>query len=335
MSRDSVSESPYYDLWEIRSDGTEEFQDLLTDYRLVFEVTGDGGLRDLVPMASSWLAQATPGDKRIYMFSDQDRYWLAPGYDTAYADTDPWPKYFGVKYFGPTDYPYQGVNVTWPWRISPTDTLSTYAAAVRQYMTRTNATFWYHPFYELPPFLNWMDAFHVTNDAFTQTIFEDGGKSIGVQKIASDNSWQTMYLAFDYLSCNFRSDTSKEEYSTPDKDPKYAKLSAAVSLMKYIQQNWTGVSRKAAAPEQFRLSQSYPNPFNPSTTIAFDIPFSAHVSLLVYDCLGREVATLVDATRPPGHYEEVYSASKIGSGVYFYRITAGSHSAVGKMIVVK
>jgi photosystem II stability/assembly factor-like uncharacterized protein len=88
-------------------------------------------------------------------------------------------------------------------------------------------------------------------------------------------------------------------------------------------------------PEQFTLSQNYPNPFNPSTTIRFQVPNSSFVNLKVYDILGNEVATLVNEERPTGSYEVNFKASNLSSGVYIYKIQAGSFVETKKMIVLK
>jgi len=90
-----------------------------------------------------------------------------------------------------------------------------------------------------------------------------------------------------------------------------------------------------ALPEGFALSQNYPNPFNPSTMIAFSIPAAGHVTLTVYDVLGREVATLVDRQMAPGSYEATFDAAGLPSGLYLYRIVAGSFVETRKMNVVK
>ncbi|MFA3784147.1 T9SS type A sorting domain-containing protein [Melioribacteraceae bacterium 4301-Me] len=85
----------------------------------------------------------------------------------------------------------------------------------------------------------------------------------------------------------------------------------------------------------FVLQQNYPNPFNPSTTIRFSLPRREHVTLKVFDILGREVATLVDGELNAGEYSVVYDASSLPSGVYFYRLQAGSFVEQRKMEVVK
>jgi len=85
----------------------------------------------------------------------------------------------------------------------------------------------------------------------------------------------------------------------------------------------------------FALEQNYPNPFNPVTNIRFSLSESAHVSLKVYDLLGREVATLVDEMRVPGLYDERFDARSLASGTYLYRLTTPFHSAARKLVLVK
>jgi hypothetical protein len=92
---------------------------------------------------------------------------------------------------------------------------------------------------------------------------------------------------------------------------------------------------KIAQPTSYALAQNYPNPFNPSTTIRFAIPQTEHVTLKVYDLLGREVATLVNEARTAGSYEAFFDASNLASGVYMYKLSAGAYSASRKLIVVK
>jgi len=100
-------------------------------------------------------------------------------------------------------------------------------------------------------------------------------------------------------------------------------------------------------PTSFSLLQNYPNPFNPMTDIGYQLPAinGSHgqagitdygfVKLAVYDMLGREVATLVNAEKQPGSYTVTWDATGVASGVYFYRLTAGNFVAMRKLIVVK
>jgi hypothetical protein len=89
-------------------------------------------------------------------------------------------------------------------------------------------------------------------------------------------------------------------------------------------------------PKEFSLAQNYPNPFNPSTKIFYELPKASRVSLIVYDVLGREVATLVDKMQQPGSYTVTFSTQDgRASGVYFYRIHAGDFVSVKKMMLLK
>ena len=84
-------------------------------------------------------------------------------------------------------------------------------------------------------------------------------------------------------------------------------------------------SEEARVPETFELSQNYPNPFNPSTTIRYGLPSRSHVTLTVFNTLGQQVATLVQGEQEAGFHESVFDASGLASGVYLYRLTAGSY----------
>ena len=97
-----------------------------------------------------------------------------------------------------------------------------------------------------------------------------------------------------------------------------------------------------SVPTEFSLSQNYPNPFNPVTTIKYTIPNvistegrNLKVMLKVYDILGSEVATLVNENKQAGNYQVNFDASKLSSGVYFYRLQAGSFIETKKMVILK
>ena len=87
--------------------------------------------------------------------------------------------------------------------------------------------------------------------------------------------------------------------------------------------------------QKISLLQNYPNPFNPSTTIRFSLPRREHVTLKVFDVLGREVATLVNSELSPGEHVVMWNASGVPSGLYFYRLTAEAYSQTKPMVVVK
>jgi hypothetical protein len=101
------------------------------------------------------------------------------------------------------------------------------------------------------------------------------------------------------------------------------------------------VKNSPARAERFSLEQNYPNPFNPSTMISYNVPKKAYVKIVIYDMLGRAVATVVDGVRSPNHYQVQWNPVHAGSGVYFCRIQAhssdgsGDFSAMKKLLFVK
>lgn len=88
-------------------------------------------------------------------------------------------------------------------------------------------------------------------------------------------------------------------------------------------------------PTQFDLAQNYPNPFNPTTMINYQLPKNSFVTLKVYDVLGRGVATLVNEKENAGSYSVKFDGSTFASGVYLYRLEAGSFISVKKLMVLK
>ncbi len=97
----------------------------------------------------------------------------------------------------------------------------------------------------------------------------------------------------------------------------------------------TGVNEPQTSPEGFALHQNYPNPFNPSTTIAYQLPFSSEVKLVVFDVHGNEVATLVNGKQAAGAHQIKFDASKLSSGFYYYKLSAGSFVGVKEMLFIK
>ncbi len=131
--------------------------------------------------------------------------------------------------------------------------------------------------------------------------------------------------------------------------PKGALLQSLTGVLKYANGNYkleprtnadfgavTGVKRlPVQVPGTFALEQNFPNPFNPSTTIRYSVPKAGMVSLKIYNVLGQEVRTLVGQRQSAGSYSVTFDASRLASGVYFYRLSAGSFNSVKKMLLLK
>jgi hypothetical protein len=106
-------------------------------------------------------------------------------------------------------------------------------------------------------------------------------------------------------------------------------------------QTWTkNITIKVAPPQTFTLYQNFPNPFNPTTVISYDLSKDSRVHLKIYDMLGREVMMLADEQQVAGFYQKTFNASRLASGVYIYRLIAvddqnKQHVFQKKMVMLK
>jgi hypothetical protein len=88
-------------------------------------------------------------------------------------------------------------------------------------------------------------------------------------------------------------------------------------------------------PQRYTLEQNFPNPFNPSTTIRYEIPRDVKVTIDVYNLLGQKIRTLVDEEHSAGVYQIVFTGEMLASGVYFYRLQAGNYTEIKKMVLLR
>ena len=112
-------------------------------------------------------------------------------------------------------------------------------------------------------------------------------------------------------------------------------ISGCKVILHYKQTLITGVLEDRGTPASFQLYQNYPNPFNPSTMIKYHLSTPAHVRLTIFDMLGHEVRTLLNEQKSAGSYQVSWNASGVPSGVYFYRLQAGSFTETQKLILLK
>ena len=106
--------------------------------------------------------------------------------------------------------------------------------------------------------------------------------------------------------------------------------------LRFNNDNITGINSVSQVnPDKYELFQNYPNPFNPTTTIKYSISSNTAVKMRIYDVLGKEVATLVNQVQTAGTYKVDFDASKLSSGVYFYKLEAGQFTEVKKMTLLK
>ncbi len=136
-----------------------------------------------------------------------------------------------------------------------------------------------------------------------------------------------------------------EEFQITEEIPNgsYIAIGGAV-WPSYIYNNWdyikiysstTDISTEFSLPSNYKLYNNYPNPFNPTTKIKYQIPRSNLVQIVVYDILGRKVATLITEQKPAGSYEVEFNASQLSNGVYFYELRAGDFRDVKKLVLLK
>jgi hypothetical protein len=187
----------------------------------------------------------------------------------------------------------------------------------------------------------------VKKDSTKQLLFSITNSSISVLQI--DSLWtNTKYFNVTHmLAIGFfrRGDTAKVTIRfTPDSTRSFtdtmfiANNSPVVPFKVPLSGNGTLTSvenKQMEIPTVFSLAQNYPNPFNPSTTISFSLPSKSFVSLKIFDLIGREVSTVVSEELSAGRYAKQWIANGMPSGVYFYRLQAGSFTETKKLVLLR
>lgn len=168
--------------------------------------------------------------------------------------------------------------------------------------------------------LNWITATEINNAGFTIERGIDGENFSEIGFVGGKGT-TTEPTVYSYLDNSAKQGTYYYRLKQTDYD----------GTFKYLDM----VNVSVNLPTKFALGQNYPNPFNPSTVISWQSPVSSYQTLKIYDILGNEVATLVDEYREAGSYNVEFDASGLPSGIYYYKLTAGSFSDVKKMMVVK
>lgn len=166
----------------------------------------------------------------------------------------------------------------------------------------------------------------------------DGWKEIKIKfdeenfKIISNYKDDFSVTEEEALGIQFEFETGKN-YKESKFDSGIALISEIVNKDNLVEQNYEQSDKKE--DESYFEAKNYPNPFNPVTTISYNLKQSGHVTLTVYDRLGREVKVLVDETQNAGTHTVDFNASNLPSGIYFYRIKFLDHTEVRKMLFTK
>lgn len=154
--------------------------------------------------------------------------------------------------------------------------------------------------------------------------------------VADDNSFtsgaaSTINWVYEHT---FNSPGSNPYYCSVHGGPGGVGMSGVITV-----QAATDVDDKVLTTTDYKLFQNFPNPFNPSTIITFQVFVQSSVSLIVYDIIGNQVATLLNEEKPAGKYTVNFDASNTGkllsSGIYYYKMRAGNFSEIKKMVLIK
>src|ERR1035438_3868663 len=175
--------------------------------------------------------------------------------------------------------------------------------------------------------LNWTTATEVNNYGF------EVDRASSIQQNAGN--WTKIGFVSGTGMSNSTKDYSFTDNNLPQQGIYYYRLKQIDKNGNYIYSNIVSLNfNKQLA---FVLEQNYPNPFNPSTVISFQIPMNSHVTLQVYDILGKKVATLVDEEKTAGKYSVELSANKfnLSSGLYIYSLSTGNYSSAKKFTLMK
>ena len=170
--------------------------------------------------------------------------------------------------------------------------------------------------------LNWETATEINNLGFdierTTSVKNNNWKKIG---FVEGNGTSTEPHTYFFSDKNLSSGTYNYRLKQIDNNGTYKYINLDESF--------------TVQPVEFNLSQNYPNPFNPATMIKYSLPEAGHVSLKVYNVIGKEVETLVNDEKPAGTYEVNFDAAQLPSGIYFYQLKTGNFVETKKMVYQK
>ncbi len=329
-----------YDTWAYGPLTTE----LVNNYETIIEICTTGRSNYNNDVIREWL-RYSPWNN--YLLAGQEWLGISHGFiDQDYAEGSFEYDILGITH-SYNDVSYDGTSgQELPSRIVPQigtllgDPMFQLAEEINARDTATIDSILYDPMKELAV-NNWLDGFEVKADDPLIEVFmkaetrgiagspEIREVNIGLSRTLNSGN-RIVFMSYDPLSVN----------STPT----YYWFGFSETAPQVQTLNWFDfkpcVDEENDLPSWFSLSQNYPNPFNPSTTIKYSIPNVGNenfrsVQLRIYDILGREVTTLVNKEQKPGKYEIQFDASKLSSGVYYYRLISGSYNQTKKMLIIK
>jgi beta-galactosidase len=180
-----------------------------------------------------------------------------------------------------------------------------------------------------------VDVFDSTFMAFNEFVAVD---STGTYRPGKPLATTTWWCIFDWYSIQSGDQTMglyQMDHAT--EKPVLARLKSVYRPFRESSETAVlGVEEPVSGvPSQFGLQQNFPNPFNPTTVVSYQLPAVSRARLVVYDLLGREVAVLVDEEKCPGSYQVTFNAAGLASGAYCYRLSAGGYARTRAMLLVR
>jgi len=309
------------DMWEARFGPITP--ELVEHYELIYHVMGGGPANDArlySDIYTEWLDQGTNDYPKRLMISGQD-YGAISGYaDTTFPADAFENHYLGIETLGPQDVTYgdpiASINDAYPVDAVEnnllTGLLSTYAGDSLQ--------LYHDPFRELG-FPNWVD--NLTPSSGTVCFTDPGFNDAAMAVYNSGEGWKTAFWALDPLALSY--------YAPSDTTSMYHWALEAVGNPVAPTFEWFGprtqvnIEHPPQTPARTNLHKNYPNPFNPVTTIAYELDMDTEVSLKVFNLLGQEVVSLVESPQKAGTYSIEWrgvngDGKQLPSGVYFYTL---------------
>jgi hypothetical protein len=189
------------------------------------------------------------------------------------------------------------------------------------------------------PFIQEVDSIYWLALSITPGATITGDSLLG-WKVADQSSYPVPYTGNHYEDkavYGLQPMPTWREMDYPEGPPKGVDLSFVIGADTTI----TAVEETSSdVPKTYDLAQNYPNPFNPTTTIRYQLPERTHVRLAIYNVMGQRVRVLVDEPKPIGRYKVMWDGRNdagevVASGVYFYRMQAGTFTTTRKLVFLK
>ena len=329
--------SQHYDLWGATFGPVHS--EVVNNYSTIYHVMAGGPFNysgDYSLVYSDWLARGTVENPHCLLLSGQDYAATLSWTDTIFHQPTFEGGYLGVETIGPQDINYDGTVASYegPYAVDAVadDQLTGHLAS----FAGNNLQLFYEPHRELG-FDNWIDNFFPYPTA-NVCLTDPNSNDAAVAVYNSGPGWKTSFWALDPLGLNYYdpADTLSSYTSAVD-----AVGNPVANIFEWFRGAITITSLdEIEFPTRTKLYACYPNPFNPITSIAYELGNAADINITVFNMLGQEVITLVTDFQAAGSYTVQWggtdlSGHSVASGLYFYTMKTKDYSATEKMILLK